>query len=400
MKADLLEGVRVLDLTRLLPGPLCTQHLADLGAEVIKIEDTQGGDYARDGLGTGGADEPDYFATVNRGKRSLALDLKQPSGHALFCRLAETADLIVEGFRPGVMARLGIAYPELKEINPRIVMCSITGYGQSGHYKDRAGHDLNYCALTGLIDQTGQADGEPVIPAFQIADLAGGTLTALSTLLAALYKAQRSGEGCHIDVAMADSVMAHTIFSLAVNRSSARGLGRGQGALNGGLPCYGLYRTADGRYLAVAALERKFWERLCGAIGRSDLIVKHAVTGTDAHSVRRELKRIFAQRTLQQWLGLLEAADCCVTPVLRYDEALREEQFMSRELLHKDADGRVDSYGFPALIDGNRPYVENPAPGYAQQGRAILIELGCSEEEIAAWVDAGIVRLSETGGGV
>ncbi|KAA3628536.1 MAG: CoA transferase [Proteobacteria bacterium] len=394
MRGDLLEGVRVLDLTRLLPGPLCTQHLADLGADVIKIEDTHGGDYGRHGLGTGGDTDPDYFATVNRGKRSLALDLKQTEGRELFCKLARTADIVVEGFRPGVMERLGIGYASLQQINSKIVFCSISGYGQTGPYRNRAGHDLNYCALTGMIDQTGQPASDPVIPAFQIADLAGGTLTALATLLAALYKAQRSGRGCHIDVAMADSVMAHSILSLAVNQSVSVEQGRGQGALNGGLPCYGVYRTADGRHLAVAALERKFWERMCHQIERPDLIERHSASGTDAQLVRGELEKAFGRRTLKEWLDLFDDADCCVSPVLRFDEALEHPQFIARALFNRDTSGSVRSFGFPAVIDGQRYSAECAAPTYAQHGRAIVGELGYSDEQITALIDSGVIRLA------
>lgn len=393
MKGDLLAGVRVLDLTRLLPGPLCTQHLADLGAEVIKIEDTRGGDYGRYGLGVGEGTDPAYFDIVNRGKRSLALDLKADRGLELFCKLVLGADLVVEGFRPGVMERLGIGHAALKELNPKIVMCSISGYGQSGPYRERAGHDLNYCAVTGLIDQTGYPGGAPVIPAFQIADLAGGTLTALASVLAALYKAQRSGEGSHVDVAMADSVMAHTIFSLASYRAASATPGRGEGALSGGLPCYNVYDTADGRHLAVAALEAKFWERMCNALGRPDLIAKHGVSGAEARAVREELAVLFRQRTLDEWMALLEPADCCVTPVLNFEEALSEPQFAARGLFTQDAGGGVDGYGFPALIDGGRFHASEPAPGYGEHTRVLLAELGYTDEQITALVESGVVHL-------
>lgn len=395
MTSDLLHGVRVLDLTRLLPGPLCTQHLADLGADVIKIEDTRGGDYARYGLGLGGDSDPIYFAAVNRGKRSLALDLKPSAGRELFLDLARSADLVVEGFRPGVMDRLGIGYQTLRPLNPRLVFCSLTGYGQSGPCRDRAGHDLNYCAVAGVIDQTGQTDGPPVIPAFQVADLAGGTLTALATLLAGLFKAQRSGEGCYLDVAMADSVMAHSVLALAVDRSGGQQPGRGQGPLTGGLPCYGLYRTADGRYLAVAALERKFWERLCQALERPDLIDQHLVSDAQAQWVRKELEALFAQRTAQAWSALLADADCCVETVLRFDETLDHPQFRSRELFDRDPDGALCGFGFPALVDGRRPRAGNAAPGYGEQGRVLLSELGYSTRQIATLVESGVVRLSE-----
>lgn len=395
MPGGLLNGVRVLDLTRLLPGPLCTQHLADLGAEVIKVEDTRGGDYARQGLGTGGDSEPDYFALVNRGKRSLGLDLKQESGRAIFLDLVATADLVIEGFRPGVMDRLGIGFKALQASNSKIVLCSITGYGQSGPFRDRAGHDLNYCALTGLIDQTGQPSGEPVIPAFQIADLAGGTLTALASVLAGLFSAQRSGKGCYIDVAMTDGVMANLVFALALRQSGATDqLARGQGALNGGLPCYGVYRTADGRHLSVAALERKFWDRLCRALDRPDLIQKHGATGVEANELRRELERIFAQQPLEVWIERLAPADCCVEPVLHFDEALKHPHFVEREVFLRDDSGDLLGFAFPTLVDGARLGTRAEAPQYCQHSQLVLAELGYSEEKIASLVASETVRVT------
>jgi len=256
-----LAGIRILDLTRLLPGPVATLHLADFGADVIKIEDPQVGDYART-LGTGQGSDSAYFRMINRNKRGLQLDLKQPEGVAVFLRLAETADVVVESFRPGVMDKLGVGYAAVAAVNPKIAYCSISGYGQDGPYRDLAGHDINYLGYAGVLDQIGSEGGDPALPNFQIADLLGGALTAAMGILAVVLEAQRSGRGRYIDVAMTDSVLAHTYFSMLRLNDAGHSLPRGSDLLSGGLPCYAAYRCADGRHMAVGALEGKFWKTL------------------------------------------------------------------------------------------------------------------------------------------
>ena len=262
-----LAGIRILDLTRLLPGPVATLHLADLGADVIKIEDPQVGDYART-LGTGQGGDSAYFRMINRNKRGLLLDLKQPEGVEVFMRLAATADVIVESFRPGVVDKLGVGYAAVAAVNPKIAYCSISGYGQDGPYKDLAGHDINYLGYAGVLDQIGREGGDPALPNFQIADLLGGALTAAMGILAAVLDAQRSGQGRYIDVAMTDSVLAHTYFSMLRLNDAGHSAPRGSDLLSGGLPCYATYRCADGRHMAVGALEGKFWKTCCELLGR------------------------------------------------------------------------------------------------------------------------------------
>lgn len=222
MRPKPLAGVRILDLTRLLPGPMCTLHLADMGADVIKIEDPEVGDYAR--FAYGGTEEAPsaYYLCVNRNKRGLNLDLKQPEGRDIFLDLAAGADVVIESFRPRVVERLGIDYKAVQAVNPRIVYCAITGYGQTGPYRDRAGHDLNYCAYTGISDQVGLAEGPPAIPNIQFADLAGGSLSAAMAILAALFDAARSGEGRYIDIAIADCALVNAIIPLTVHLECGR----------------------------------------------------------------------------------------------------------------------------------------------------------------------------------
>jgi alpha-methylacyl-CoA racemase len=283
-----LAGVRVLDLTRLLPGPMGTLHLADLGADVIKIEDTGAGDYAT----------PSVRALVNRNKRAIRIDLKQREGVAALLRLCRDADVLVEGFRPGVMQRLGVGYEAVAALNPRIVYCSISGFGQSGPLHEMPGHDLNYAALTGVADQVGNAAG-PALSNLPLADLLGGTMTAVMGILAALFDAARSGRGRHVDVAIADGVLAHAVLPLASLHQQGQVPALGQASLTGALACYGFYRTADDRRLAVGALEPKFWQALCQRLERADLAPLHrSGDAATEERLRAELAAIFAAKPL------------------------------------------------------------------------------------------------------
>ena len=255
-----LRGVKVLDLTRLLPGPVCTLHLADLGAEVTKVEDTGAGDYART-LGAKPGAVSAFYRMVNRGKRSIALDLKDARGREAFLALARRADVVVEGFRPGVVDALGVGYDAVRAVRPSIVYASISGYGQDGPRARYAGHDVNYLGYAGVLDQTGARGGPPALSNLQVADLLGGALTTALAIVAALAGALRSGHGRRIDVAMADAALAHNVFALHALVQDGRVAPRGEDLLTGGVPCYGVYPTRDGRWLAVGALEAKFWRR-------------------------------------------------------------------------------------------------------------------------------------------
>jgi alpha-methylacyl-CoA racemase len=393
MRTSPLSGIRVLDLTRLLPGPLCTMHFADMGADVIKIEDTQEGDYAR-ALGSAKGGPAGLFLAVNRNKRALALDLKRPQGRDVFLRLVRSADVIVEGFRPGVVDRLGVGYAALAAFNPRIVYCSITGYGQTGPYRDRAGHDLNYCGYAGVIDQNGPAGGDPVVPNFQIGDLLGGTLTAAMGILAALVDAVRTGQGRYLDVAMADAVLAHAVIPLATHLEQGNTRPRGEDMLSGRHACYGVYRTADGRYMAVAALERKFWDRLCEALGRPDLKPLHFAEGAEGDFAKRELAAIFLSRPRAHWEQEFAGVDACVSPVLTLEEALVNEQFAQRGMVvtgsHPVA-GTVTQFAPPLKFRDHEFTLSRHAPIHAEHTEQILSEAGFDADEIAALRRAGVV---------
>lgn len=320
-----LAGLRVLDLTRLLPGPLCTMHLADLGADVIKIEDTGQGDYARSELRW----------AINRNKRGLCLDLKRDGGRGVFLRLAAQADVVVEGFRPGVMTKLGAGYDAVHTVNPKIVYCSISGYGQTGVRSGLAGHDINYCALTGVADQTGSLDGALALSGTPFADLLGGTQIAVSAMLAALYSVSRGGEGRHIDVSMADGAMTHAVVALAALNGSGKTVPVGQDRLNGSTPGYGFYKTADSRELAIGALEPKFWEEFCAVIGREDLKSQQNSTLARLRAIRAEIEALMVSRPLSYWEEKFSASDRCVSPVSTPAKAMNDLHFAERGIVAK-----------------------------------------------------------------
>jgi alpha-methylacyl-CoA racemase len=389
-----LSGVRVLDLTRLLPGAVCTLHLADLGADVVKIEDLGAGDYART-LGLP-ADAPPgsvsaLYRITNRNKRSLALDLKHHAGREAFLRLAARADAIVESFRPGVVDKLGVGYAAVAAVNPRSVYCAISGYGQTGPYREHAGHDVNYLGYAGVLDQTGVAGGAPALCNLQIADLLGGALDGALAIVAALYDAQRCGQGRYIDIAMSDGALAHNIYALHALQTHGSAAPRGGDLLTGGAPCYAVYATQDGRYMAVGALEEKFWRKACDVLGRPEFASKQFATGAEGAAVRRELAAIFAGRTRAEWVARFAAADCCVTPVLSLEEALANEQFRERQMIVRAPDGGV-AYAAPFKLSGLDFAVRCEAPAQGSQTQEVLREAGFEAAEIAALTASGVIR--------
>jgi alpha-methylacyl-CoA racemase len=334
-----LAGIRIVDLTRLLPGPLATRHLAELGADVLKIEGPAGQDQD-DGTRYMGLTKADRsagqpaltFRELNRGKRLERLDLRSETGRAALHALLQDADVLVEGFRPGVMDKLGLGWAVLHAAHPRLVMCAISGYGQHSAWAHRAGHDINYIAMAGVLHQIATADGELAVPNFQIGDLLGGTQAAVSGILAALIGAQRTGVGRFVDVSMAHEVLRHHVLAALTLQSTGRTPEPGRDLLSGGAPCYGVYRCADHRHVAVGALEMKFWSALCGAIGRPEWAASHwslglAVGGSDSMALRSALGEVFAAEPMLHWVQVFEGVDACVTPVLRLDETAQHPLF-------------------------------------------------------------------------
>ena len=394
-----LEGVRILDLTRLLPGGFCTLLLGDLGADVIKVEDTGAGDYVRwappyygddtqSALGTRSA----LYLSLNRSKRSIRLNLKEEAGREALLRLAKDADVLVESFRPGVLDRLGVGYEALREANPAIVYCPITGYGQDGPNRDRAGHDMNYLGLNGLLGLTGEIGGAPVQAAGQIADLGGGGMMGAIGILAALHEAKRSGEGQLVDVSMTDG--AQSWLAMVAGRYLCDQVvpKRGELELAGGIVCYRPYEVKDG-WVTCGALEQKFWAAFCNGVGREDLIERQFERpGSDAH---REVEEIFRSRTREEWVAFNDEHDCCIEPVLDLDEALSSPQTTEREMVvefEQPEIGTVRQLGPPLKLGRTPAGVQRPAPALGEHTEEVLGEAGYSGEEIEAMISSGAAK--------
>lgn len=392
-----LSGLRVLDLTRLLPGPMATRHLVDFGAEVIRVEDPR----SDDGMPAFPPQTPDssgqtsnpIWRALNRGKRSIRLDLKQPEGRALLLRLVRTADALVEGFRPGTLDKLGLGWDALHAANPRLVLCSISGYGQTGPLRLAAGHDLNYIAQAGVLDQI-RAQGRPAVPNLQLGDLLGGTLAGLSALMIALWSAQRTGRGRAVDVSMTDALLAHHVFPAGDLDAGAEPVA-GRTLLTGGAPCYAVYATRDGGWLAVGALELKFWRAFCTAAGLDELATRHWSLGEEPGSAAAEethsrVAERIAQRDRHDWATVFAATDACTNVVLTPREALASEHARARGLVHA-ADGST-WIGPLARLGGHSVPLLSPAPRPGTDTRAVLEQAGCSADEIAALLARGIAR--------
>jgi crotonobetainyl-CoA:carnitine CoA-transferase CaiB-like acyl-CoA transferase len=374
-----LDGIRILDLTRLLPGPFATLVLADLGAQVDKLEDTGAGDYTRHGIPQV-AGMSTAFHALNRGKRSLALDLKRPEGTVAFLRLLRHYDVVFEQFRPGVLERLGVGHSRMLEENPRLVVCALTGYGQTGPLRDRAGHDLNYMARAGLMGLQGPSDGPPQIPAFQLADVSGGMWCVIG-ILAALRERELTGKGSVIDIAMLDSVLPFA--TIAFSKLFGGELpARGEELLTGGIAAYQVYRTQDDQAVTLGALEPKFLMRFCQAAG-IDADLSAIVPGPHQADLKRRFGEVFASKTRDEWTAFNADHDCCLEPVLRPDELHNDEQLRARAAFveAKVGNERVGQYRTPVTP---RDLVPEPAPSHGQHSDAILAEAGFSADEIAA----------------
>jgi crotonobetainyl-CoA:carnitine CoA-transferase CaiB-like acyl-CoA transferase len=378
-----LEGLKVLDLSRLLPGPYATLVLADLGATVDKVEEPQGGDYTRH-MPPMKDDISALFLALNRNKRSLTLDLKSPAGVAALKRLSQHYDVLVESFRPGVMEKLGVGFDALAKENPRLIYCSISGYGATGPDRLKAGHDLNYIARSGVLAYGGAKGGAPAMPGVQVADIGGGSLFALVGILAALHERQRTGVGRFVDISMTEGSLAFLHMHLGARLMmgpQAGPLQRGAEALNGGYPCYGLYRTQDDRWLAVGSLEPKFFGSLCAVLERPELMPGGYDTGDDGRRTRGELEAIFASKPLAHWVELFQQHDLCVEPVHEGDEVLNDPQLVARGLFVKADD--VVHLKTPLHFG---PLPTRPSPALGAHTDEVLRDAGFSEAERQALV--------------
>ncbi|HET8732670.1 MAG TPA: CaiB/BaiF CoA-transferase family protein [Anaeromyxobacteraceae bacterium] len=392
MSALPLQGTRVLDLSRLYPGPYATLVLADLGADVVKVEDPGGGDYLR-WMPPLAGEQSGWFHALNRNKRSLALDLRRPEGPAALLRLARSFDVVVESFRPGVLDRLGVGWEALSRENPRLVLCSISGYGQDGPYRDRAGHDIDYVALAGVLAVNGPPE-RPVPLGVQVGDVAGGAWPAVTGILAALLGRQATGKGAWIDVAMAEGALAMLALQQGAADAEGRALRRGGEQLNGGSACYRVYRAKDGGFVALGALEPKFFKAFCEAVGRPDLADRQFDREGDVEGPVEEVAAVFASRTRAEWAAFAGAHDVCVMPVLEGDEPRRDPQLAHRrsfvDVPTPWAGRSMPGIASPVRLRGVEAPLR-PAPRLGEDGEAVLAESGFTPGEIAALRASGVL---------
>lgn len=393
-----LDGIRVLDLSRLLPGPYASHILASFGADVIKIEKPGEGDYMREYLPqTQGFNAT--FLTINRGKRSISLDLRKPAGQEVFRALVERSDVVLDGFRPGVMEKLGLGYEALSEVNPKIIYAALTGYGQTGPNAQQAGHDLNYLALSGMLDLLGDGEGVPLVPGIQIADVAAGALPTVIGILLALQHRNKSKAGQLVDVSMFDSLLGLMPVQIANYTATKRRPKRGQERLFGRYACYNIYPVRNGRFMVVAALEPKFWAALCKAIDREDLIQDQYVEGHAQDILIAELTRIFQKKQVDEWMEIFVDVDACVTEVREISRSVQDDHAAQRGLITpiRGKDGEVyEQLGvFPKLSDAPG-YIAGDAPLRGQHTRQILRSLKYPAKQIDEMVAAKIVE--ESGG--
>jgi crotonobetainyl-CoA:carnitine CoA-transferase CaiB-like acyl-CoA transferase len=391
-----LQGIKVLDLSRLLPGPLASLVLADLGADVDKVEDTSGGDYLRvmpphSGGGSGGQDADatsSIFLALNRNKRSAVIDLKKPKGKEALLRLARCYDVVLEQFRPGVLDRLGLSHATLLAENPRLVICALTGYGQTGPLAQRAGHDLNYLARAGVLGFQGPESGPPTVPGFQLADVSGGLYTVIG-IMGALMERARTGKGSIVDVAMIETAMPFAIagFGLAFGGQAPKNGGE---ALTGGIAPYQTYATKDGKAMSLAALEPKFWMAFSSGVGH-DIDMSDLVPGPHQVALKAKLAAIFAAKTRDEWVQYASERDCCLEPVLTADEARADEHLASRKMFFEMASkwGPIQQMRTP-LTPIDRTH--RPPPSQGEHTIEILREGGIAHDEIEAMRADGAIK--------
>ncbi len=377
-----LQGIKVIDLSRLFPGPYCSMILADLGADVLRIEDRR-----FEGEGPG-------MPTIMRNKRHMTLNLKHPRGREIFFQMARRADVILEGFRPQVAHRLSIDYETVKKENPGVIYCSVTGYGQDGPYKDMVGHDVNYLSFGGMLGLTGDQGGKPIIPAIQVADMAAGGMYAAIGIMAALFFRQITGKGQYIDISMMDGIVSMLPFPASVFWGQGKPPGRGDTLLSGRYPCYNVYETKEGSHISIGALEPRFWEALCRKLGREEYIPYQYDEGEKRSEIFLFLARTFKSKTRDEWMKELQALDVCFGKVLTLEETFKDPQVLHRRMVTDYVDpakGKMKLLASAIKMSETPPDIRIPPARFGEHTEEVLRELGFSEAEIQDMKKDGVV---------
>jgi crotonobetainyl-CoA:carnitine CoA-transferase CaiB-like acyl-CoA transferase len=376
-----LDGITVIDLSRLLPGPYCSMILADHGARVIAVENKR---FVSDGL---------FFNTINRNKEHMSLNLKSDAGREIFFKLIEKADVLMEGFRPGVVDRLGVDYESVRKVNPEIIYCSISGYGQDGPFRDRVGHDVNYLSFAGVLNLIGEADRPPSIPGIQIADVAGGGMNAAIGILLALFAREKTGRGQYIDISMTDGMVGFLPLALYFQQLTGKDPRRADTTLSHRYACYNTYETADGRFISIGAVENRFWKRLC-----DHLDVPQYTTLQYDDSRRTEIlefmRSTFKEKALDEWCDELADLEICWGRVQTFSEILEDPLFREREMfleLEGKAGEKQVAIGVPVKLSDTPGSVRGAADDFGESTPAILKELGYSEKEIKKFAETEVI---------
>ena len=387
-----LTGIKVLDISRLIPGPFCSMVLADFGADVIKVEEPGRGDYMR-WIEPLVKNQSAAFLVYNRNKSSITLNLKSPEGIQIFYQLVKNSDVVLEGFRPETADRLGVGYEKLRAINPGLIYCAISGYGQDGPYKFRAGHDINYNGLSGILGLTGKAGEIPVSPAVPLGDLCG-SLQAVIGILLALMARERTGAGQYVDVAMLDGLLPLIGIELSKYATTGRLEVRGESAFAGGYLCNTTFETADGKYITLGILEDKFWHNFCSAVGRPELKGANFLKPKKDSKLYKTLQDLFKSRTRSQWEDLFRDQDVCFEPVLTLDEVIDHPQIRHRKMVvetEHPSEGTLLQVGITPQLSETPGKISRPAPEVGQHTAKILNSLGYSSAKIGELHKKGVV---------
>jgi crotonobetainyl-CoA:carnitine CoA-transferase CaiB-like acyl-CoA transferase len=376
-----LSGIKVLDLTRILPGPYCSMMLADHGAHVIALEDKR---FIADDM---------YATPLYRNKEHISLNLKSREGKEVFSRLVRDVDILMEGFRPGVVKKIGVDYESVREINPGLIYCSITGFGQHGEFKDRAGHDVNYLSYAGVMDLIGEKGHPPVIPGIQIADMASGSMSAMIGILLALQARHQTGKGQYIDISMTDCSVGFLQFATWLQKRTGMPLKRGDGILSHRYACYNIYETKDNRYISIGAVENRFWKQLCEFLGVPDL-AQLQYDDTRRQEIIDFMRNTFKEKSLDQWCKTLKDLDACWAPVQSLDEVLQDPYFREREVVVDIKDkneNKTTAIGVPIKLSDTPGSIRTSPVDFGESTMTVLKRLGYSEEKIMELEEKGVI---------